>query len=70
MCWCTPEIRTPCCGKLDCRPKIFNREAGVEIGEYFVETGEPLPEWVGDVVVTVSPAGISLRRSNGAADHQ
>lgn len=20
MCWCTPEIRTPCCGKPECKP--------------------------------------------------
>lgn len=20
MCWCTPEIRTPCCGKPGCHP--------------------------------------------------
>lgn len=21
MCWCTPGIRTPCCGKPECHPK-------------------------------------------------
>lgn len=20
MCWCSPNLRTPCCGKLDCTP--------------------------------------------------
>jgi hypothetical protein len=20
MCWCNPSLRTPCCGKLECRP--------------------------------------------------
>ncbi len=21
MCWCNPNLRTPCCGKIDCIPK-------------------------------------------------
>ena len=21
MCWCTPNIRTPCCGKPECHPR-------------------------------------------------
>ena len=26
MCHCTPEIRTPCCGKFDCHPKDGGRQ--------------------------------------------
>ena len=33
MCWCTPNIRTPCCGKPECHPrdKAEHNAANTEI---------------------------------------
>lgn len=27
MCWCRPEIRTPCCGRLECHPPLSLNDA-------------------------------------------
>lgn len=35
MCWCTPEIRTPNCGKINCHPPVKTHKSELEeiIGE-------------------------------------
>jgi hypothetical protein len=75
MCKCIPEIRTPFCGKPGCEwpaPKL-RIAADCDLppsGEYFLGVGETVPEWLGDLIVTVSGAGVTIHRSHGAAEHR
>lgn len=42
MCWCTPSIRTPCCGGPNCHPPQAQQKADALVHP---ETNELRPDW-------------------------